>query len=69
MTRMVKARILVAVDQRGEWSALGMSGADDRDIHGDIFLDALDMECKYWVEVMVPVPETLKGSVIGESED
>lgn len=60
-----RVRVLVAIDDRGEWSAFG-SHHGDKDSRDRIFIDDLHEHTIYrWVEADVPIPteETIEGDV------
>lgn len=64
--RTVRARIAVAVDHNGRWSACGgsiLSG--DEETRAAVFVDDLaDGEVFHWVEADIPVPEKIASGVI-----
>ncbi len=57
MTRTVKVRIAVVVDETGDWSAVGYpTMRDDRDGIADC-LNGLSLRW-FWLEAELPLPET-----------
>lgn len=66
MSKTVKVRIAVAVNEKGEWVASGwrtQRGGDDMANPSDNYLSNAAREdvggSVYWIEAEVPVPETL----------
>lgn len=52
----VTARIYVAVDTDGAWSAAGGSAMKDREAHSIVHDDVCSTRRGYWVTVELPVP-------------
>jgi len=54
----VKVRIAVAVDAKGDWNAVGYSGARSDADKMDLCVETLDSgEARYWLEAELGVPE------------
>lgn len=68
--RTVRVRILVAVDDKGDWGALGHHGQSDEETRTRITFTDKSRGIRYhWIEADVPLPEaetTIAGTV---SED
>lgn len=57
MTKTVKCRISLAVDQKGCWCAAGTES--DKGKFCDFILDSVEPgESRFFVDVEVPIPET-----------
>jgi hypothetical protein len=56
----VRVRVLVAIDDKGDWTAVGLSRYEEADCRDVIFTDDLGEHLTYhWVEADVPIPAPL----------
>jgi hypothetical protein len=65
MAGSIKIKIALAINPEGEWIAYGykeMIGWDDA---MDSF-EPLDMECRFFIEAEVPLPDAIAGTIQGE---
>ncbi len=59
----VKVRIAVAVDDRGDWYAVGWKDALSDDMEGDALgqlMDGSTYKQLYWITAELPIPEPVK---------
>lgn len=56
----VRVRILVAVDDKGQWAATGYHRYDEEEARDIVFTDDLGEALAYhWIEADVPIPTPL----------
>lgn len=69
--KTVRARIALAVNSLGQWTACGGSHCEGDKAKEWLFLDEMESgEHYYWVEVAVPVPNNeIKGTLVAEVQD